>query len=95
MINNEKILLTGPAGRIGFGFAKMLAADNEVWGIARFGNPGARAEVEALGVRTLALDIADGDFDELPTDFTYVLHLAADFSPADYERSRRVNAEGT
>jgi nucleoside-diphosphate-sugar epimerase len=95
MINNEKILLTGPAGRIGFGLARTLAADNEVWGLARFGNPGARAEVDALGVKTLAIDIADGEFDELPTDFTYVLHLAADFSPADYERSLRVNAEGT
>jgi nucleoside-diphosphate-sugar epimerase len=95
MLSDEKVLITGPAGRIGFGLARMLAADNEVWGIARFGDPAARTEVEALGVTTRAMDIADGQFGDLPTDFTYVLHLAADFSPVDYERSLRVNAEGT
>ena len=29
------------------------------------------------------------------TDFTYLLHLVADFSPDDYDRALRVNAEGT
>lgn len=95
MLKDEKILLTGPAGRIGFGLARMLAADNEVWGIARFSDADSRAEVDALGVTTRALDIADGQFGDLPTDFTRVLHLAADFSADDYERSLRVNAEGT
>ncbi len=33
VLNGEKILLTGPAGRIAFGLARSLAADNEVWGI--------------------------------------------------------------
>lgn len=95
MLSDEKILVTGPAGRIAFGLTRMLAADNEVWGIARFGDPTARAEVEALGVTTRSLDIADGRFDDLPTDFTYLLHLAADFSQEDYDRALRVNAEGT
>ena len=40
-------------------------------------------------------DLADGDLGELPDDFTYLLHLAADFSPEDYDRALRVNAEGT
>lgn len=95
MLSDEKILVTGPAGRIAFGLTRMLAADNEVWGIARFGDPTARAEVEALGVTTRSLDIADGRFDDLPTDFAYLLHLAADFSQVDYDRALRVNAEGT
>lgn len=95
MIRGAKILITGPAGRIAFGLAKSLVADNEVWGIARFSNPAAREEVEALGVITRAIDIADGQFGDLPTDFTYLLHLAADFSAEDYERAIRVNAEGT
>ena len=94
MLSDEKILVTGPAGRIAFGLAKTLAADNEVWGIARFGDPAAREEVEALGVTTRALDLADGDFGDLPKDFTYLLHIAADFGE-DYERGLRVNAEGT
>jgi nucleoside-diphosphate-sugar epimerase len=94
MLRDEKILITGPAGRIAFGLAKTLVPDNEVWGIARFSDPATRAEVEALGVTTRAVDIGDGDFSELPDDFTYLLHIAADFSE-DYERGLRVNAEGT
>ena len=95
LLRDEKVLITGPAGRIAFGLARLLAADNEVWGIARFADPAAREKVEALGVHTRRVDIATGGFGDLPTDFTYVLHLAADFSAADYEQSMRVNAEGT
>jgi nucleoside-diphosphate-sugar epimerase len=94
MLSDEKILVTGPAGRIAFGLARTLAADNEVWGIARFGDPAAREEVEALGVTTRVVDLGDGDFGDLPADFTYLLHIAADFGE-DYERGLRVNAEGT
>ena len=39
MLSGEKVLITGPAGRIAYGIAKTLAADNEVWGIARFSDP--------------------------------------------------------
>jgi nucleoside-diphosphate-sugar epimerase len=92
---DEKILITGPAGRIAFGLARSLATANEVWGVARFSDPSTRDKVEALGVRTHVADIGRGDLGDLPTDFTYVLHLAADFSPTDYERAITVNAEGT
>jgi nucleoside-diphosphate-sugar epimerase len=95
MLSGEKILITGPAGRIAFGLARSLVAENEVWGIARFGDPVTRKKVEALGVTTRTLDIADGAFGDLPTDFTYLLHIAADFSPNDYDRALRVNAEAT
>jgi nucleoside-diphosphate-sugar epimerase len=94
MLSGEKILITGPTGRIANGIAKTLAPDNEVWGIARFSDPGARAEVEAIGVTTRAVDLGDPDFGDLPSDFTYLLHIAADFSE-DYEQGLRVNAEGT
>ena len=94
MLSGEKILITGPAGRIAFGLARTLAGDNEVWGIARFSDATTRDEVEALGVTTRSVDLAGGDFGELPTDFTYLLHIAADFGE-DYERGLRVNAEGT
>jgi nucleoside-diphosphate-sugar epimerase len=95
LLSGEKILITGPAGRIAFGLARRLAAQNEVWGIARFSDPKSRAEVEALGVKTLAVDLASGSYEGLPTDFTYLLHIAADFSASDYDRAIRVNAEGT
>ena len=94
MLSGEKILITGPAGRIAFGIAKTLARDNDVWGIARFSDIDARSEVEALGVTTRQVDLGSGDFGDLPRDFTYVLHLAVDFGE-DYERGLRVNAEGT
>jgi nucleoside-diphosphate-sugar epimerase len=94
VLSGEKILITGPAGQIAFPLTEYLAKDNEVWGIARFGDAGARAEVEALGVTTRAVDLGEGDFGDLPRDFTYVLHIAADFGE-DYERGLRVNAEGT
>lgn len=95
MLRDEKILITGPAGRIAFGLARALVADNDVWGVARFSDATTRDKVEELGVTTRTLDIADGELDTLPDDFTYLLHLAADFSPDDYDRALRVNAEGT
>ena len=95
MLRGEKILITGPAGRIAFGLARHLAPDNDVWGIARFSDGATRDKVEALGVTTRTIDIASGEFGDLPTDFTYLLHIAADFSPDDYDRALSVNAEGT
>ena len=94
VLNGEKILISGPAGRIAYGIAETLAPDNEVWGIARFSDPASRAEVEALGVTTRQVDLGDPDFGDLPSDFTYLLHIAADFGE-DYEQGLRVNAEGT
>src|ERR1700710_2241435 len=90
MLRDEKVLITGPAGRIASGLARYLAVDNEVWGIARFSDPATREQVEALGVTTRALDLSSNEFGDLPTDFTYLLHIAADFSVDDYERALRV-----
>jgi nucleoside-diphosphate-sugar epimerase len=96
VLTDEKILVTGPAGQIAEPLTRRLAQDNEVWGIARFGDPAARARVEGYGVTTWAVDLATGDLGDLPTDFTYVLHLAADQSSGlDYDHALRVNAEGT
>jgi nucleoside-diphosphate-sugar epimerase len=95
VLSGEKILITGPAGRIAFGLARSLVADNEVWGIARFSDAATREKVEALGVTTRTVDLASGDYGDLPTDFTHLLHLAADFSVDDYDEALRVNAEGT
>ncbi|WP_436775277.1 NAD-dependent epimerase/dehydratase family protein [Yinghuangia sp. YIM S09857] len=96
MLSGEKILVTGPAGQIAFPLTQYLARDNEVWGIARFGTPGERERVDALGVTTRRVDLASGEFDGLPDDFTYVLHLAAFLGEGlDYDHALRVNAEGT
>jgi nucleoside-diphosphate-sugar epimerase len=96
MLSGEKILITGPAGQIACPLTEYLARDNEVWGIARFSEEGSRARVDALGVTTRVCDLAAGSFDELPSDFTYVLHLAAfQGGGADYDHAIRVNGEGT
>jgi nucleoside-diphosphate-sugar epimerase len=96
VLHDEKILLTGPAGQIAFPIAEYLARENEVWGIARFGDRTSRRRVEALGVTTRVCDLGDGEFGDLPTDFTYLLHLAAALDPTeDIDHAIRVNAEGT
>ena len=41
-----KILITGPTGQVATPVAKALAADNEVWGIARFTDAVARDKLE-------------------------------------------------
>ncbi len=96
MLSGAKILVTGPAGQIAFPLAEYLARDNEVWGVARFTVEGSRERVEAAGVRAVTADLATGDLSALPTDFEYVLHLAADQSPGyDYDAAIRANAEAT
>jgi nucleoside-diphosphate-sugar epimerase len=96
MLSDEKILITGPAGQIAFPMARDLAKDNEVWGIARFGDPATKKQVEEVGVTALSIDLAEPDFSELPDDFTYVLHLAVVQAPGfDFDFSIRANAEGT
>jgi nucleoside-diphosphate-sugar epimerase len=95
-VKGAKILITGPAGQIAFPLAEYLAADNEVWGIARFSDPELREKVEAVGVTTRAVDLATGDFGDLPTDFDHLLHLATfQGGGLDYDQALRVNAEGT
>ena len=76
MISGEKILVTGVHGAVAFPLAQSLAAENEVWGAARFTDPASRVKVEDAGIATCAVDVASGQLDDLPDDFTYVLHLA-------------------
>ena len=96
MLSDEKILVTGPAGQIAFPMVEHLAADNEVWGVARFSEPGSRQRVDALGVKTVVADLGEGELSELPDDFTYVVHLAAyQAHSMDYDAALRTNAEGT
>ncbi|MAG34283.1 MAG: epimerase [Deltaproteobacteria bacterium] len=95
-LRNEKILVTGPAGRVAFPLVKRLAQDNEVWGIARFGNAGDRDRVEAVGARTRVVDLAAPDWADLPGDFTIVLHFAAAIGiDLGFDEALCINSEGT
>ena len=72
---------------------KTLSAENEVFGLARFREAEQRQEIEALGAHTLAVDLADGEMNEVPQDFDYVLHFACSRTP-DFETDLRANSEG-
>jgi nucleoside-diphosphate-sugar epimerase len=100
MIADEKILITGVTGSVAEPLARFLATDNDVWGVARFAGDGdgdaRRQALEDAGITTRAVDLGAGTFDDVPDDFTYVLHLAwtrADF--AHLPDAMRVNVEGT
>jgi nucleoside-diphosphate-sugar epimerase len=94
MLNGEKILITGVTGQIAFPMAEYLARQNDVWGIARFGDPAARQRVDDIGVTTRPCDLATSDFDGIPDDFTCLLHLAAyQGSETDFDYAITVNAE--
>ncbi|MET0712220.1 MAG: NAD(P)-dependent oxidoreductase, partial [Jiangellaceae bacterium] len=58
VMSGRKILVTGAAGRIAFPLSLALAADNEVWGVARFSDEGRRRELEDAGVTTRTVDLA-------------------------------------
>jgi nucleoside-diphosphate-sugar epimerase len=72
----EKILIVGVTGQVALPLAKSLAQDNEVWGIARFTNPKARASLEDSGVHCEVVDLVAPDLSALPQDFSYALNLS-------------------
>jgi len=95
-VQGAKVLITGSAGLIGLPLVGHLAAENEVWGIARFLEAEARAKVEAAGATTRSVDLTSGDFGDLPDDFDYVIHLATyRGNSTDFDAAIRTDAEGT
>ena len=96
MLSDRRILVTGVAGQIAFPMARHLARSNEVWGLARFSEPGSRERVEDAGITPVACDLAIGDFRDVPDDVDHVIHLAAAMVPGlDYDGALTANAEGT
>jgi nucleoside-diphosphate-sugar epimerase len=98
VIEDEKILITGITGVVARPLAEFLAKNNNVWGLARFASPesaGVRDQLGTLGITTRSIDLGDGDFADLPNDFTYVLHLAWMRAGLDQlEGALRTNVEG-
>ncbi len=96
MLSGEKILITGCAGQVALPIARALAADNEVYGLARFRRDADRERLEALGVRCVPADLAKDSLPGVPEDFSLVLHFAVVKSPdANFDYDLSANAEGT
>jgi nucleoside-diphosphate-sugar epimerase len=91
-MRGAKILITGPTGQVAAPLAKALAADNEVWGIARFSDAAAREDLERSGIRCQKVNLAAGEFAGIPSDFDYVLNLAVAKS-GRWDKDLAANAE--
>jgi nucleoside-diphosphate-sugar epimerase len=94
-ITGQRILVTGVTGWVAGPLATSLAAaGNEVFGAARFKDPDKRQEVVDAGVQPVAIDLARGNFDDVPHDLDLVLHFAV--AKADnFDLAFKVNAEAS
>jgi UDP-glucuronate 4-epimerase len=93
MLENEKILITGASSQVGLPVARELVKSNEVHGLGRFGNAEQREQLEGMGVRCIALDLATDSFDACPDDFDLVLNFAV-VKSGDWDYDLAANAEG-
>ncbi len=93
MIDNAKILLTGPTSQVALPLALALAKRHRVTGLARFSDEKARARLESAGIECVALDLADDPLGALPRDFDYLLHFAV-VKTGDFDHDLRANVEG-
>ena len=93
MLRNEKILITGPTSQVAFPLARVLARDNEVYGLARLSRDEDVARLQEIGVRPLKIDLAGGSLDAVPDDFTYVVNMAV-VKTGRFAYDLAANAEG-
>jgi nucleoside-diphosphate-sugar epimerase len=91
-LRGKRILVTGPTGQWAKPTTIALAADNEVIGIARFGDAAARAELEAAGVTCIPVDLASGDLGAVPTDVDVLLNFAV-AKTRSFDHDLAANAE--
>jgi nucleoside-diphosphate-sugar epimerase len=95
-LRGKRLVITGASGQIAGAIAKRLAADNEVYGVARFRDERRRLELEDAGVACCPVDLTGDDLSRLPARIDHVLHLAAYIGPAnDTSYSLEVNAVAT
>jgi nucleoside-diphosphate-sugar epimerase len=95
-MKDSRVLITGPTGQVGLPLATALARDNEVWGVARFKDAGAREQLEASGVQCVPVDLGAGTYDGLPEEVDYVLNFAvAHGGPDAFDKDLTLNAEAT
>jgi nucleoside-diphosphate-sugar epimerase len=91
-LKGKNILVVGATGMVATPIVRSLAKDNDVWGAARFRDARAREQLEAEGVHTVTLDLADPDFSQVPDRLDYVVNLAVTHAP-DFASALASNAE--
>jgi nucleoside-diphosphate-sugar epimerase len=93
------VLVTGATGRVGFPVARALAAQHEVYGLARCRNADDRARLDAAGVTPIVADVADMDLRTLPDGITHVFHAAArlgrEAQDKDWQQVFETNAQAS
>lgn len=95
-LKGERILVTGATGLVARPIIRALASDNDVVGLARFRQAGAEEELRSVGAIPFPFDLANGDFGEIPDDFTVVLNFAVDRNyEADFDLQMVTSAEAT
>ena len=94
MIEGQRVLVTGATGQVARPLAEQLATRNETWAAARFSDPQAKAELEALGIQTAVFSMGESELDHLP-DVDYVFHCGANVDPKSPEIGLTQNAEGS
>jgi nucleoside-diphosphate-sugar epimerase len=94
MLQGKKILLVGATGMVGEPVAAALARDNDVFGVARFGDDEVRRRLETQGINCVKADLLAGDLSQVPTDCDHVLNFAVSYSPVgDFDYDLSINAE--
>ncbi|QQD19188.1 NAD(P)-dependent oxidoreductase [Spongiibacter nanhainus] len=90
----SNILVTGPTGQVARPVVDALAAVADVTALARFTDDRVRRDIENLGVKTLAADLADAEsLRACPDEFDYVLNFAV-VKTDDFQYDLAANAEG-
>lgn len=93
-IAGSRILITGPAGQVARPVVDALAPIADVTALARFTDGRVRREIERMGVKTLAADLADIDSLQIcPDEFDYVLNFAV-VKTDNFDNDLAANAEG-
>ena len=91
-MEGRRVLITGPTGQVGLPVALALAERNEVIGVARFGDAGARERLESASVTCISADLVAGDLARVPTAVDHVANFAV-AKTGDFDRDLAANVE--